>query len=130
MQIGSLGDIVFEVNIPGAGRTFTPSALSMESAARFEEHQGLGAPPRLEFLAPELDVFDLSILLRADFGLDPDSEIERLRTLCREGKAQRLILAGRNRGNYVLEHVAVDGIRSVGARMYSAYVTLSLKEYL
>lgn len=23
MQIGSLGDIVFEVNIPGAGRTFT-----------------------------------------------------------------------------------------------------------
>ena len=111
MQIGSLGDIVFEVNIPGAGRTFTPSALSMESAARFEEHQVLGAPPRLEFLAPELDVFDLSILLRADFGLDPDSEIERLRTLCREGKA-------------------VDGIRSVGARMYSAYVTLSLKEYL
>ena len=43
MQIGSLGDIVFEVNIPGAGRTFTPSALSMESAARFEEHQVLGA---------------------------------------------------------------------------------------
>ena len=74
MQIGSLGDIVFEVNIPGAGRTFTPSALSMESAARFEEHQVLGAPPRLEFLAPELDVFDLSILLRADFGLDPDSQ--------------------------------------------------------
>lgn len=130
MQVGSLGDIVFEVNIPGAGRTFTPSALSMESAARFEEHQVLGAPPRLEFLAPELDVLDLSILLRADFGLDPDSEIERLRTLCREGKAQRLILAGRNRGNYVLEQVAVDGIRSVGARMYSAYVTLSLKEYL
>ncbi|MFR1534263.1 MAG: phage tail protein [Bilophila wadsworthia] len=128
MQIGSLGDIVFEVNIPGAGRTFTPSALSMESAARFEEHQVLGAPPR-EFLAPELDVFDLSILLRADFR-PVDSEIERLRTLCREGKAQRLILAGRNRGNYVLEHVAVDGIRSVGARMYSAYVTLSLKEYL
>lgn len=45
-------------------------------------------------------------------------------------QGQRLILAGRNRGNYVLEHVAVDGIRSVGARMYSAYVTLSLKEYL
>ena len=67
MQVGSLGDIVFEVNIPGAGRTFTPSALSMESAARFEEHQVLGAPPRLEFLAPELDVNPGNVLVSTRF---------------------------------------------------------------
>lgn len=130
MQIGSLGDIVFEVNLPGAGRTFTLSALSMESAARFEEHQVLGAPPRLEFLAPALDVFSLGIMLRADLGLDPDGEIARLRALCKEGKAHRLLIAGRNYGAFVLEKVSVDGIRSAGARVYSASVTLSLKEYL
>lgn len=127
MHIGSLGDVVFEV---GGQRMTAPASFSAEQKARFEEHQVLGAPPRLEFLAPELGTASLTIHLRADMGVNPEQEADRLRAMCVEGKAHPFIMAGRNYGNYVLEAVGKNILHVIGGGVFSLDLNLSLKEYV
>ena len=128
MHIGSLGDIVFEVSAFG-GRTVTPASLTRERKARFEEHQVLGDLPRLEFLAPELATASLSIHLRADMGVDPVKEADRIEALCVEGKAHQLSLGGWNFGMYVLESASQVVRHTVKDKIFSVDLKLSLKEY-
>lgn len=128
MKIGSLGDIIFEVSANG-GRMVTPSEVEREYKARFAEHQVLGAEPRLEFLSPELATMGLPIRLRADMGVDPLAETDRLEALCREGKAHRLIIAGKSYGMFVIEGISQHQSRGSGKGILSVELTLKLKEY-
>ena len=132
MRVGSLGDIVFEVSAPGdtaGGRTVTPTEFTREHKARFEEHQVLGALPRLEFLAPDLATMALPITLRADMGVNPMAEADRIGKLCKEGKALRLILCGYNFGLYVLESFSQRVRHGAGGGIFGVEMTLNLKEY-
>ncbi len=128
MRVGSLGDIVFEVSRDG--RVVTPHEFSLESKARFETHQVIGAMPRLEFLSPDISTMSLPIRLRADLGVNPWQESERIDAVCREGKAQRLILCGVNFGMYVLESFSRQVRYASGGNIFSVDMTLSLKEYV
>ena len=62
MHIGTLGKIVFEVS---DSRVFTPSQVTRERKARIEEHHVQGNLPCVEFLAPELGTFSLTMTLNA-----------------------------------------------------------------
>ncbi len=130
MRVGSLGDVIFEAG--GDGRLMTPSEVQLDSAARFEEHKVVGAPPRLEFLSAELTTMNLPIRLRADMGVNPAEEAEKLVALCREGKVARLILAGRNMGDVVIESVTQTWrlLAPNGQGPYLLDLTLKLKEYV
>lgn len=75
-----------EVSADG-GRVVTPGEVARERKARYAEHQVMGAEPRLEFLSAELATMSLPIRLRADMGVDPLAEADRIGVLCREGKA-------------------------------------------
>lgn len=127
MRVGSLGDIVFEVSTPG--RMVTPTDFKRDRKARFAEHQVVGALPRLEFLAPELATISLNIRLRADMGVNPMEEADRIGVLCKEGQALRLILSGYNFGFYVLESFSQQVKHASGSDIFSVDMSLSLKEY-
>lgn len=132
MRVGSLGNVIFEVSAPDSsgGRTVTPTAFTRERKARFETHQVIGALPRLEFLSPELATVSLPIRLRADLGVNPMQEADRIGELCREGKALRLILCGYNFGLYVLESFSQQVNHASGNAIFSVHMTLNLKEYV
>jgi len=127
MQVGSLGDIVFEAGL--AGRVLTPTDFTHERKAKYEEHQVVGALPRLEFCHPELAVVTLPIRLRADMGVNPMREAVRIEKLLKEGKALRLILCGVNYGMYVIETLSQKAGRASGSEFFSVELTLTLKEY-
>lgn len=130
MRIGSFGDVIFETSADG--RVMTPTEVQIETAARFEEHKVVGAPPRLEFLSAELTGLSLPIRLRADMGLNPAEEAEKLAAMCREGKVARLILAGRGMGDMVIESVTQTWrlLAPNGQGPYLLDLTLKLKEYV
>ena len=128
MRIGSLGDIIFEVS-PLGGRTVTPGQISRVRKARFEEHKVVGALPCLEFLAPELATVGMPIKLRADMGVNPIREADRLSALCKNGKVYRLIIAGWNWGYYAVESVQQEMRYTVGDKIFAVDVKLALKEY-
>lgn len=132
MQVGSLGDIAFEVSSPSnssGGRVVTPTEFTRERKARFEEHQVIDAMPRLEFLSPELATMSLSIRLRADMGINPMKESDRIGKLCKEGKAVRLILCGFNFGMYVIDSYSQHVRYASGGGIFSVDMTLNMKEY-
>ncbi len=130
MQTGSLGDVVFEVS--AAGRVMTPAEFQRDRAARFEEHKVVGALPRLEFLSAELATMSLPIRLRADMGVNPAEEADRLARMCKEGKVLRLIVAGYNCGDVVIESVTQTWrlLAPGGKGPYLLDLNLKLKEYI
>lgn len=127
MQVGSLGDVIFEVSCE---RVLTPGPFTRERKIRYEQHNVLGALPRLEFLSPDLSTLSLNIRLLLSLGVDPLREFSRLGAMCKEGVVARLILHGQNYGMHVIESYS-QGVRHASSqRIISMDVTLNLKEYV
>ena len=89
MRVGTLGNVVFEVS---DSRVFTPSQVTRERKARIEEHQVQGALPCVEFIAPELGTFSISMTLSAALGVNPIQEADSLGAMCKRGEVNRLII--------------------------------------
>ena len=105
MKVGTLGNVVFEVSDT---RVFTPSQVTRERKARIEEHQVQGALPCVEFIAPELGTFSISMTLSAALGVNPMREADSLGAMCKRGEVNRLILGGLNWGKVIIESVTQD----------------------
>ena len=86
MRVGTLGNIVFEVSDT---RVFTPSQVTRERKARIEEHQVQGTLPCVEFIAPELGTFSISMTLSAALGVNPMREADSLDDLYTRLKTKR-----------------------------------------
>lgn len=129
MQVGSLGDIVFETS---AEKVLTPSSFNKGRSARYEDHQVQGELPRSEFLAPELATFDLAIRLRADLGVNPADMADSISAYCKSGEVIRLIIAGYNLGKVTVRDVqqAWKHLGANGKGVQSVNLTLQLKEYV
>ena len=129
MQVGSLGDVVFETS---AERVLTPSSFSKERSARYEDHQVQGGLPRSEFLAPELASFDLAIRLCADMGVNPIEMADQLSAYSTTGEVVRLILAGWNLGKVTVRSVRQTWkyMEPGGTGVQIVDLALQLKEYV
>ena len=76
MQVGSMGDIPFVVSY-GKIRTFSDYGRS--GSGRWAKHDLIGRKPVMEFLGPDVEKVSMKIQLRTDHGINPESELERLR---------------------------------------------------
>lgn len=128
MQVGSLGDTIFEVS---AARIFTPAGVSFSREADFEDHKVQGDFPRPEFLAPGLMGASLAITLRADLGVDPYEEAEKLEYKMVEGEVMRLVIAGKNMGRFTIRKMDQNWRYALKSRPGPLAIDLSLelKEY-
>lgn len=127
MKVGSFGSVIFEVSDT---KVVTPEGIQHECKARFEEHKVLGAPPRLEFLAPELESMSMNIRLRADMGVHPLREAITLVKLCKEGAVRKLIIMEASCGDMVIESIS-QSWRHVGPQgIYIVDLSIKFKEYI
>ncbi|MDT3416179.1 phage protein U [Brevibacillus aydinogluensis] len=129
-QIGSFGEIVFEVSLEKI-RTF--SDLKRSASSRWNAHERFGQKPRSEFLGPNLD--EISFVMRFDVshGMDPKKEMDRLLAWCRSGRAETLIIGGIPIGmdKWVIKSVTqnwkvVDG----SGRLLIGEADVTLEEYM
>lgn len=128
MEVGSLGALVFKVS---SDCVLTPGRIGRERAARYEEHKVLGGMPRLEFLSSELQSFKLDIRMSISLGFVPQTGLDALDEWCREGKAQRLILGGKNKGMFAIKGISEAWGQSYkDGRLMSADVSITLQEYI
>lgn len=129
MQVGSLGDVVFETS---AEKVLTPSSFGVNRSARYEDHQVQGELARPEFLAPELATFDLTVSLRADMGVNPAETAARISRYCKQGEVIRLIIAGYNLGKVTVRDVQQTWkhLGANGKGVQSVNLALQLKEYV
>ena len=91
MQVGSMGDIPFVVSY-GKIRTFSDYGRS--GSGRWVKHDLIGRKPVMEFLGPDVEKVSMKIQLRTDHGINPESELGRLRKMRDTGAVFPFILGG------------------------------------
>lgn len=129
MNIGSLGDIVFETS---GSKLLTPNSVKCSFESRYEDHQIQGWYEQSEFLAPSLGTVSLAIHLRRDFlGESPLNTIKKLQTMQRRGQIVRLTLRNANYGRFTVRKIDYDwkGVVKNEFGPFSADVNVELKEY-
>lgn len=129
MLVGFMADIPFIVSSRFI-RTFDD--YSRSSGGRWAQHDIIGDKPVLEFIGPDIEKISFSMQLRADQGINPANELEKLRKLRDSGKQFPLVIGG----NMVTDNMWVmDSIdESVSfwgkaGSMLGVKVSVTLREY-
>lgn len=128
-MIGNFGNFEFEVS---EGNVKTFQELNFTKSAAFTEHKIINSHPLLEFTGFNSSSATLKIILDADFGLNPEQELQVLHDMLESHEAEALILNGIVQGGdlWVIEDLSENLVR-VGSRgeVLRAEVNLTLKEY-
>lgn len=129
MQVGSMGDIPFVVSY-GKIRTFSDYGRS--GSGRWAKHDLIGLKPVMEFLGPDVEKVSMKIQLRTDHGINPESELERLRKMRDTGAVFPFILGGApvSDNYWLLEDIGENvSYWRAGGKILSVSVDITLTEY-
>ena len=129
MQVGSMGDIPFVVSY-GKIRTFSDYGRS--GSGRWAKHDLIGRKPVMEFLGPDVEKVSMKIQLRTDHGINPESELERLRKMRDTGAVFPFILGGApvSDNYWLLEDIGENvSYWRAGGKIPSVSVDITLTEY-
>lgn len=129
MQVGSMGDIPFVVSY-GKIRTFSDYGRS--GSGRWAKHDLIGRKPVMEFLGPDVEKVSMKIQLRTDHGINPESELGRLRKIRDTGAVFPFILGGApvSDNYWLLEDIGENvSYWRAGGKILSVSVDITLTEY-
>ena len=129
MQVGSMGDIPFVVTY-GKIRTFSDYGRS--GSGRWAKHDLIGRKPVMEFLGPDVEKVSMKIQLRTDHGINPESELGRLRNMRDRGAVFPFILGGApvSDNYWLLEDIGENvSYWRAGGKILSVSVDITLTEY-
>lgn len=129
MQVGSMGDIPFVVTY-GKIRTFSDYGRS--GSGRWAKHDLIGRKPVMEFLGPDVEKVSMKIQLRTDHGINPESELGRLRKMRDTGAVFPFILGGApvSDNYWLLEDIGENvSYWRAGGKKLSVSVDITLTEY-
>ena len=129
MQVGSMGDIPFVVTY-GKIRTFSDYGRS--GSGRWAKQDLIGRKPVMEFLGPDVEKVSMKIQLRTDHGINPESELGRLRKMRDTGAVFPFILGGApvSDNYWLLEDIGENvSYWRAGGKILSVSVDITLTEY-
>ena len=129
MQVGCLGDVIFEVS---SETIKTLDGFSWNSGAKWNSSERIGKEPLLDFGGPETDNISFSIILSKALGVDPMKEIELLFFYERNGSTLPLIIGTHKYGSYrwVISKTQRTATRfDASGDLHSITVNLSLLAY-
>lgn len=129
-SIGSLGDIVFTAS---ASKIETVDGFKRNTKARLQQHEIIGRKPIIEFMGPEGEEVSFNMKFNIMLGVNPTEEADRLRKMCAEGEASRLILNNTPIGEnlWIVESIGetVNAFSKTGGVITSS-IDVTLKEYV
>lgn len=91
-MIGRFGDLRFQVN---ARKTLTFKEMKVSRGMKTAEHAVPWYKGRLEVTGEELDEVTMTIILRADLGIRPRRQAERIRQFMHQKIAHYLVIGGK-----------------------------------
>lgn len=131
MQIGMLGDIIFEVS---DDKVLTPSnGASWSGSARYSEHKRHGTHAKTEYTGMDTDKFSMTIIVSAYLGVNPQEIIGKIWTYERNGVTLPLVIGRKAYGKYrwtIKDHKTVQKTYDNEGDLTSCSVAINLIEYL
>lgn len=130
MATGSYMGRAFTVS---STRIFTPSNLKGSSGGDWATHDLIGRKSRSQFVGPKLKSYQCDILLRAQDGVKPRSELRYFQQMAESGYADWFIIGGTPLSPYPFKLVSVsDAWDTViaGGVLLECKISLQIEEYL
>lgn len=130
MQIGTLGDIVFEVS---DSAVLTISNMIWSGSARYSTHQRHGTHALTEFTGLDPDSLTFDVVISTYLGYDPMTEVTKIWKYEREGTSLPLTIGTHAYGKYrwsITAHRMTPSSYDGAGNITSATVSLTLQEYL
>lgn len=130
MQIGCLGEIVFEVSSKTI-KTF--DKMQWSGSARYSEHQRHLTHALTEFTGLNPDTISFEIVLSVYLGVEPMGELIKLWDYERSGKSVSLVIGDKAYGKYrwvVKSHKTKMQTFDKRGNLTGATVSVDLLEYL
>ena len=132
-KVGSLGKISFYVRDTKKGpEILSFSGMTRESSVKYEEHPVNGKKALLEYIAPQPDQINMTIVARADFGVSPYKIQNQMREYKDKGTACTFMLGGKRIGAYKWVIVSLSQAYqtvSVNGMVKEMSCSVTLKEY-
>ncbi len=128
-RIGSFGSLVFSVS-DSTVRTF--DSMNWDFSANYATHDRHIKADLLEYMGPEIETISFSMFFSVFLGVNPLSEVEKLRRMIREGSTERLVIGGSVYGSYkwVMQKGTIDMQRfDRQGNLLAAKAKVTLKEY-
>ena len=135
-MIGAIGSktlndvIMFEVS---PEKILTFAEFIRRNNVRFAEHNTLLRKPVNEYIGPALDVIDLRIILKAQYGVNPQEEFNKLIRLQRNGATLSIVVGQSAFGmfRWVISNLGIPHEKIDNKGMItSSTVNISFKEYV
>jgi phage protein U len=128
VNIGSLGDIVFQVD---NSNLFTFSGLARGRAARFPVHNVMRGRPKAQHNGRELDTLSFTVQLHEFPGSRErvDERIRRILEMADQGLEQSLVFGQDYWGAWVIKSAGVEHRQFHAGVTLSARIALELMEY-
>lgn len=130
MQVGVLGDIVFQVS---SNVIKTLDNLQWSGSARYGEHSRHLTNALTEFTGIDPDTMSFDMELSAYLGVDPMAELVKIWTYERSGKPLSLVVGERAYGKYkwtIKSHKIKMRTYDKRGNVTGASVSVELLEYL
>jgi hypothetical protein len=130
MQVGVLGDIVFQVS---SNVIKTLDNLQWSGSARYGEHSRHLTNALTEFTGIDPDTMSFDMELSAYLGVDPMAELVKIWTYERSGKPLSLVVGERAYGKYkwtIKSHKIKMRTYDKKGNVTGASVSVDLLEYL
>ena len=116
-------------------KVLTFDNMQREGAGRWATHEIIGQDqkPVLEFIGPDLETVTFSVLLLTVFGVDPESELQKLRQIRDEGIVCEFLIgsSAAKRQTWALTKLS-EAHRTYdnAGRLLAASVNITLMEYV
>ncbi|MBQ7515313.1 MAG: phage tail protein [Schwartzia sp.] len=128
--LGSFGDIVFEVS---SRKMLTFRDYKRDAKARYASHEIIAQKPILEYLGPDGGEISFAMQFRADRGVNPAAEADRVRKICEAGEAAYFVLGNTVIGEnpWIIASVGEnDAIIDNMGRIIQNKIDVTLREYV
>lgn len=134
MAIGSLGNIIFEVNYTDDQlKVFTFDGFKRSNKNRIAKHEVISAKPITELVGPDLGEIKFQMILSASLGINPLKAMDQIYTAFNAGTAMTMMIGGSTIGNYQWIISDFDETyKAIDARgnVWQMDIDVSLQEYI
>lgn len=130
MAMGSWGPFVFQTSDK---KMFALHGISRSTGSSWATHNTIKGKPKVQYQAATLRSASGTVTLRADYGIKPRVQLDKMASAAEKSKVYPLIIGGKPLSTYPMRLTGISETWNTvynGGELFSAEVSLTFEEYV